>query len=258
MIFIPIALQALVAIASIMNVLGHLLSNLMDPRRPTSQPEIIGAVASILLLTGVCVYICRRSGWPLTRRKWIWLGVISVLTALAGFAPQQVKIYRDAERQAAQAQENQQYEEAFLRQLRAWEVKVESLVGSLDTLGGSEAFDLVKFVARSDLTYRGLADHRPEAFALLNKALVGKALDPNVLVKGVRPVDVEPRPLFLQLYVETIEIGHRINAIDAIDWQIMQVLAANGADLSRPDAAALRADLAKNVVPTVGKFIRLQ
>jgi hypothetical protein len=51
-----------------------------------------------------------------------------------------------------------------------------------------------------DLKYLGLPDRSGVMLDLLRRALEAKLIDPKIMVKGSRPGDVDPVPLFLEVY----------------------------------------------------------
>jgi hypothetical protein len=251
-------LQLLVAGASVANIFFFRVGNMFAPRISESEPVIQGAMVALMLLTAAMWFACWRGQWPPRRAKLMGLVSILALTVLAGFTPRLVAERREAVVAAERAEDNRRFEEDFAHELQRWAARVDALASGRQAFAGEEAWAFFKFVVNSDLSYRGLADHRAEAIALLQRALADKSLDPNVPVQGARRSDTTPRPLFLQFYAESIEPGRRVNAVRADDWQMMQVLAANGVDLARPDAAALVGDLAKTAVPGPGRFVTLR
>ena len=94
--------------------------------------------------------------------------------------------------------------------------------------------------------------------ALLKRALEAKLLDPNVPVKGPRPVDVNPEPLFLHYY--RADIRPYPNAqISIRDWETLKLLVENGADLTLDGARQLAEDLQKPIVlESSGRFFHLK
>ena len=59
---------------------------------------------------------------------------------------------------------------------------------------------------------------------------------------------------FYDKRIRPAEPGH----IARHDWELLQLLVSRGADVSAPEAAPLRAALARKAVPVDGLFIALQ
>ena len=73
-----------------------------------------------------------------------------------------------------------------------------------------------------------------------------------------RSLSSEPaETVTLAFYEKDIQPGSP-NTVDRHAWDLLQVLIAHGADVSSPDAARLRADLARKVVPGSGRYVQLR
>src|SRR5262249_52523537 len=134
--------------------------------------------------------------------------------------------------------------------LKAQRADVAERIASKRAYSADEAYDLVMLVDDADLSWHGLADHTPEASALLEDALLGGVLDVNARGSGGAPV-------FLRFYDFRIRpTGPR--SVEKRAWEIEKQLVAHGADLADPAAAELRANLARKEVAGVGRYIALQ
>jgi hypothetical protein len=120
-----------------------------------------------------------------------------------------------------------------------------------------EGFAFLEFAADSDLTWRSLPDHTPQAFALVEEALAEKILDPDALTTAAAVADSPAVTLTLLWYDRRIRPGSP-RAFDRHDWAVLQMLVAANADLTADDAATLREDLAKIVIDDGGRFIGLE
>ncbi|CCE12167.1 membrane hypothetical protein [Bradyrhizobium sp. STM 3843] len=246
-----LAVQIVVAGLSLANIIYFRLNNLLAPSQPEAATS--GAVLAIVGLTIAAIGVSRKATAP---RLPTILALLIVLTGTAGFVPRLTAVYEADVAARLRERDDQNAEQIMQSDLTRWSAEIDARLAEHRALSGDEAWALLDAVRESDLRYRGLANRQPEAIALLQKAMKGKVFDPNVMVQGKRPVDTAPRPLFLQFYKETIETGKRARAVRAADWQLMQVLAV-GADLTRPEAAALAADLGRTVKPRAGDFITL-
>ena len=242
-----VIVQIVVAALGVANIVHYSLDNLLSTQQPTTTIDAALAAIAALTIAGIAV------GWKArTPYAPALLGLCIILTTAAGFAPRVVARY-EAEAAARQlAQEDRRADQGLQDDLGRWSTEVDARMAAQRPVTGAEAWALLDVVRTAVLR-----DRSPEATALLQKAISGKVLDPNVPVQGKRPVDTAPRPLFLQFYKEAVEPGLRVHALRAADWKLMQILAA-GADMADPDAAALATELGKTPKPSAGDFISLE
>ena len=106
------------------------------------------------------------------------------------------------------------------------------------------------FVTDADLSTAGGPNRSPQSIALLQRALETKVLDPNTIVKQPLRADRGPEPLFINFYRNVRQVPEQ--SLLGRDWTILKLLAANGADLTLPDAAPFAADLRKKETPLYG------
>ena len=222
------------------------LGNLMNPLASGLGTVVLWCAVVIVVITAA-VLVELRSTSIRTR----WFVAAAVLTGLIGLVPA-AKYISDRWADAAyDAAEKRALETRLLDKLAALRRDLDARTAERRPYTPQEALDFLSLVATSNLSYRGLGDHSEAALALLRRALREKLIDPNGMVKGPRPVDVEPEPLLLYYYKVNawIRPGGR-SRISAVDWKIIVMLAGHGADLTLPGAAALAADLRKTETPT--------
>ncbi len=252
-----LAVQLLVAAASVFNVVSFRLQELMAPQSAELDRLAAAALAAIVLLSAGMIMLWRYGG----ASRGLSAGVSAVaiaLTVLSGFAPRIVWAHRQAVAEAARLAEDRRLDEAFSIALRTWRTAIDDNAAAARPLTTERAWEFVNLVSRAGRYDDGTDPPGTQALALLRKALAADILDVNAPVQGRRLSDTAPRPLFLQFYKEQVETFGRGSALAAQDWAIMQLLAASGADLSSSDAAPLVADLAKTAVPGPGRFIELR
>ncbi len=252
-----LVLQLLAAAASAVVVVSFRQQELLAPQTAELDHLAEAALAAIVLLSVGAIVAWRYTG--ASRRLSIAVSaVIVALTVLSGFAPHLIRAHQRAVAEAARAAEDRHRDEALALELRTWTATIDDNAAIARPLTAEQAWEFVNLVSRA-----GRYDDRPDSFpaqalALLHKALAEKILDVNAAVQGRRLSDTAPRPLFLQFYREQIEPAGRVKTLQAQDWAIMKLLAEAGADLSRPDAAPVIADLGKTEVPGPGRFIGLR
>jgi hypothetical protein len=250
-------LQLLAGMTSAVLVVWFRLDELMAPQSAELDHLAEAALAAIVLLSVGMIVVWRLAG--ASHRISIAAGIaILALTVVSGFAPRLLWDQRQAAIEAARVAEDRRRDEAFALELRTWTATIDDSAAAARPLTAEQAWEFVNLVSRAGYYDDGPNPLATQALALLHKALAAKILDVNLMVQGRRPSDNAPRPLFLQFYKEQIEPAGRVKTLPAQNWEIMKSLAANGADLSRHDAAPLVADLAKTEVPGVGRFIGLR
>ncbi len=249
-----LGLQLLAAVASAFVVVWFRLQELLTPQSAELDHLAEAALAAIVLLSLAMVAISRLAfsshGFGIAVR----VGILA-LTVLSGFGPHILRAPRKAALEAAHLADERRLDEAFLREVETWRMTIDHDAAAARPLTAEQAWEFIDLVSRA-----GYCNDPPpaQALALLRQALAAKILDVNVMVQGRRRSDTAPRPLFLQFYKERVEPLGRIRALPAQDWAIMKSLAANGADLTLPDAAPLVADLARTEVSGPWRYIGLQ
>lgn len=244
-----VVLPLVAAAASLINLVAFALDQIMRPSWPQAT-TIAWYVAFALVIAGVVLAMRQME----TGRRSI-LVVALVLVIAAGFLPRAADFFAVQEQIAEDQAEGADIEMEFQSALLEWGDDVAARTESGTPWTAEEGFQFLDFAAASDLTWHSLPDHTPEAFALVKEALAAKVLDPDALTTPATP-DSAPATLTLAWYDKRIRPGSP-NVIERRPWEVLQLLVAGGADLAADDAAALREDLAKTVVPGEGRFISL-
>jgi hypothetical protein len=253
-ILIRIALQLIAAAAGIFNILHFMLSNLLAPSYAVTDAAMYGAAGLIVLVT-----LAVLAGAVTNVLRTPWLVAALALTLSAGFVPRIADAGRRYQAARAQQIESQHIETKFLSDLAARKRDVEARIAERRPYTAEEALALIEFANDADLSYRSLPDYTGIAFALLEQALKASIVDPNGRLRGERFKDLSGESLVTYFYKRYIVPGKRANAIRVREWDLLQLLVRNGADLSEPAAAELKADLGKTVVREApSRFMRLQ
>jgi hypothetical protein len=250
-------LQLVTAIAAAMLAVSFRLQNLLSPNAAELDRLVVVALVAVVALSAGGVLLW-RNGNVTGRSRAAISGLLIALTLLSGFAPGAVDLQRRAAVETVRQLEAQRREQAFARELREWTDQIDGNVATLRPLTTAQAWAFIDFVSRAGRYDDGAVPPSAQALALLRKALISGRIDVNAPVQGLRLSDTAPRPLFLQFYKEQVEPVRRAGALAGQDWTIMQLLATSGANLSRPDAAPLAADLTRTVVPGAGRYVSLQ
>jgi hypothetical protein len=251
-ILLAVILPLIVAGASLWNVVEFRLSNLLRPAWPEAVTlSLYGAVALIVVFLLLALTAARRGA----RLGWLRVVVAIVVMAAAGFLPRAVDLrVADVQRTKSQ-EEGADFEMEFQSDYLDRSDDLEARIAAKKKYGAEEALDLIHFAVESDLSYRSLPDHTPEAFDLVRQALDAGMLDPNAL--ATPPVaDSPPRTVTLAFYEAEI-LPNSPHTIERHDWDMLQLLIAHGADTSGPGAARLRKDLALTPSATTGRYISL-
>ncbi len=252
-----LVLQLLAAVAGVALVVSFRLQELLAPQSAELDHLAEAALAAIVLFSLGLIVLSRLAHVPRGPSIGVRV-VILALTVLSGLAPQILWAQHQAAIEVARLDEARRRDEAFALELWTWQATIDDAATAARPLAAEQAWNLVNFVSVAGHYDDGPNPFSSQALALLRKALAARILDVNVSVQGKRSSDTAPRPLFLQFYEEQIEPAGRVKTLAAQDWAIMKLLAANGADLSQPEAAVLVADLAKTEVPGPGRFIGLR
>jgi hypothetical protein len=248
-IFPYVILPLLVAAASLISLVAFALDRLMAPYWPQAT-TIAWYAAFAIVIAGVVLAMRQMVAG---RRSVLILALGLVLAA--GFLPRVVDVFAVQQKLAEDQAQGADIEMEFQANLMDWRDAVATADETGTPWTGEEAMHFLEFAASSDLGWHSLPDHTPEAYALLDEALASKVLDPNALLKPA-VADSAPVTLTLAWYDARIRPGSP-NVIERRPWEVLQMLVAGGADLTADDAAPLRADLSKTVVPGEGRFIAL-
>jgi hypothetical protein len=248
---IVIAIQLAAAALSLLNLLHLKLGNLLAPSQEATDVATQAAVGAIVVAS-IAAPVAAAKG-----KRWFAAAVAATL--IAGFVPRIVDaVTRHADIVARRAEDGR-IEAEFLRDLAARTADVAARIADRRSYTPDEALDFVWFVDQADLSYRGLADYSPAAFALLQQALERKIVDPNGRVQDGPLEKFRGAPLFLYFYESRIRPTVRVNAVNVKEWRLLELLVRNGADLALAEAAPLKEDLQKTPVPGASdRFMRLQ
>lgn len=239
-----------VAIASGVNLfltlVGHILS-------PTGDLDTWVAQAFGLMLAlyvGAAVLALKSSARPLSR---VLIALAIVVIAGVSFVPEHLyQRQRQASRDAQDA-ENRAFEATYIAGLDTRRHDIEARIAERRPYAGQEALSFVSFVSGANLRYRALGDHSATALALLERALAGKIVDPNAMVRGPTRADTSDEPLFVQFskfYIRSTTHGKGPpERFKRIDWDIQALLVKYGADLTLPEAAGVADDIQRTAVP---------
>jgi hypothetical protein len=194
--------------------------------------------------------------------RWMFPFAI-VIVLVAGYAPRLLYANHVRQAQLEAVAEARAYEANLLADLLTRRQDIEARIAAQRPYTGPEALAFFNLVTRSDLTYRSLGDHSADALAMLKRALDGKILDPNVMVRGPAMIDKEDEPLFVQVFRTRIRwIGHGEKLPDTIqwlDWEAFKLLVAGGADLTLPLGDRVAEDIAKTAVAAKNpKYVQLR
>ena len=234
-------------IAALLALGGIYISILLQIMRPSSTAADVAralALLAVALLTIIGLLAARRWALPV---------VVILLTLGAGVMPSVVyTIERRAQADRADARqsaENARHDAKARSRIENRTRDLEERLAANRPYAEPDAQDALEFVnevSYVDLRYLGLPDRSPVMLDLLKRALAAKLIDPNIMVKGPRPVDVLPEPLFLQVYRADIR-PHPDAAVQPRPWEIFKLLVASGADLALAPGHPIAEDLAKTL-----------
>jgi hypothetical protein len=238
----------LVAAASGFWAFATLIETMMAPRDDVYS-WVLGALLAIgvSLVGGVLLTV---SYDPVrSRSRYVFLIVVMIL---AGVAPGLMLTYARWSEHHEQLAKDRAFEATVLAGIERRKRDVETRIAERRPYPGKDALDFVNFVAGTDLRYRSLGDHTAAALALLKRALEGKVLDPNVMVRGPTRADVADEPLFIQFsksHIRSTTHGTKPpERVDRVDWEIQTLLVQHGADLTRPEAAGVAEDVRRTAM----------
>lgn len=230
------------ALFSAVNIGLLTLEHLMDPRWGARETNLQWlALAAVVALT--IAGLARGES-----ARWV-VGAI-VLVVAAGFVPRLYDIRLKAERQAEYKSRVRELDAGVLAEIEKRRQEIEARIVERRPYQGEEARLFVVFVTDADLSTAGGPNRSPQSIALLRRALEAKVLDPNTVVKQPVRADRGPEPLFVNFYRNVRQRPEQ--SLLSSDWTILKLFAANGADLTLPEAAPFAADLRKTETPLYG------
>lgn len=238
--FLLIAAQLTASALAVACTVWSRLGGMFAPWSGALDAAAVASLGAVVVLTPIGLVAARGRGG---RAR---IGVVATAVALtlaAGLAGPLVDAAMRRSVDAARAAERGRIETALASRLGFYAKDIDARIAARRPYAPAEALDLLDVVAGSDLSRFGLADRSQEAFALVRRALEAKLVDPNGLVKGPRPVDREPVPLFLFYYQFNIE---PVRAHDVPDrhWRLLMLLVDHGAEIGAAGAERLAAELA--------------
>ena len=248
-IFFHVVLPLLVGVASIANIVVYRLDNLLRPSWPDlTTASFYAGSAAVVILTAFAIW--RLRGWM--------LALSMVLVIAAGFAPRIVDFFAVSQQQAEEQAEGADLEMQFQSALQDRMDDVEDRIATKKPYTADETLDFLEFAADADLSFRSLPDHTQQAFELLEEAIAGGIVDPNALTT-IEPIADSPAVTVTVAFYDKRVRPTSPKHIRKHDWDVIEILAAHGADVGAPDAAALKADLAKTVsIDPGGRTIELK
>ena len=247
---VSLLLTLLAVAASAAILVFAYLGDLLRVRPPAAELAYTIAPFAILILALVAIVAAFRRASPRM------IGGLAALIVLAGLTPAMVDTSaREIVREQAE-REDVAHDAAFLAELARRRADIDARAAEHRAYTPEEMLDLVTFAGSADLTWRGQGDHTQEAFALLDDALAAGLVDPNARLDHPPVEKYAGAPLVLYVY-DIYVLPVRPRNIKASDWDLVTLLARN-ADLTQPEAAELKSDLARKPVPTVGRFIALE
>jgi len=241
----PIGLLVAAAVASALNVAALTFEHLLDPRWG-SEAQNVQAISLIAIAAFSAAGV-----WLIVRGIAVrWLFGVIVLIVAVGFIPRVYDVRLKAEIQASHLAAIRALEAKVLGAIETRRQDVATRIAAQRPYQGDEARLFMVFVTDADISSAGGPNHSPQSIALLQRALETKVLDPNTIVKQPLRADRGPEPLSINFYRNVRQVPEQ--SLLGRDWTILKLLAANGADLTRPDAAPFAADLRKKETPLYG------
>ncbi len=235
-----IVVQVIAAVLALGLIYFSLVIQVMRPSSTAADVARVLAVGTVVVLTVV----------GLTAKGGTSARNALLLTLAAGVAPiavYQIDQFVDDQRGAAwQRGENARHDAKARERIENRTRDVEARLARKRAYAGQDALDFVDEVSYVDLGYLGLPDRSGVMLDLLKRALAAKLIDPNIMVKGPRPVDVKPEPLFLHYYRANIRRFPN-NSVVPRSFEIFQLLVAGGADLALAPSHPIAEDLARGL-----------
>lgn len=224
----------------------HRLADIRTPDGPAlgAREQNLQWLAFLAVIALTAVSLFKRGA---SRR--FAIGAI-VLVLGVGFVPRIYDMWLKAGVQAEYKSRALSLDASTLVEIEKRHQDVEARIAERRRYQGEEARLFVVFVTDADNSTAGGKDHSPQSIALMKRALEAKVLDPNTIVKQPVRADRPPEPLFLNFYRNVRQTPQQ--SLRGRDWTILKLLAANGADLTLPGAAAFAADLRKTETPLYG------
>jgi hypothetical protein len=234
------AVLLLAAVASAFSAIALKFENMMRHDFAPYDAVLLATLGAIAALTVAGLALARGRDANSARRR---LLAFTALVIAAGAAPRMILALERGVEQARTERTEQAKDAAELAERKA---DIEARIAAGTSYSPDEAMRFVKYVEESGHPPYNSAAVMAGAFALLDRALSGKVIDPNMIVKDRLRADLGPEPLFIH-YHRWIRQDPR-RTVRAWDWRVMVRLARN-ADLSTPEAARAAADLRKTAMP---------
>ena len=237
-----IVAQVIATLLALGGIAFSFLDRIMKPGSAAADIAVVVAFIAVVVLTIVGLTSKGRAA-----------RIALLLTLGAGIAP--IVVYQidrliDDRRGAAwQRAENAKHDAKALERIMNRTRNVEARLAANKPYTAADAQDALEFVSEVsyvDLAYLGLPDRSGVMLDLLKRALAAKLIDPNITVKGPRPVDVNPEPLFVHYYRANIRPYPKAR-VRLRDFEVFKLLATSGADLSRAPGFPIAEDLARGL-----------
>jgi hypothetical protein len=238
-----IVAQVIAAVLALGGIYFSLIMQVMRPSFVEADIARLLALAAVAVLTFIGVSAARKGAVAVAMTA-------VILTLGAGAAPGFVyELVRAENVQRADARrrsENAAHDAKALARVERRTRDVEARLAENRPYAGKDALEFVHEVSYVDLKYLGLPDRSGVMLDLLRRALEAKLIDPNIMVKGSRPGDVDPVPLFLEVYRSDIRRFPN-NWVNLRNWATFKLLVASGADLTLAPGHPIAEDLSKGL-----------
>lgn len=212
-----------------------------------------GGVAVIVI--GLLGLLAVARPTPRIARPWIATAVIIAAIAAASAAPMLIDHVLLARDEAKAEAERDQAARLLHDEVESRLTEVAERAAAHRPYTPDEAYGLIWLVGRA-----ANSGDAPRAMALLRNAFSAGLIDPNGRVTKGAPT-VVGQPLFVGFHTQFIAAspGAPVRTFEVVDWEILKLLAASGADFSLPGGAAVAADLKRQpVVAEGGRFMHLE
>jgi hypothetical protein len=241
-----IVAQVIAALLALGGIYFSLLMQVMQPSSTAADIARLVALGAVVVLTLIGVSAARKGAVAVATTA-------VILTLGAGAVPGFVYEFARAENaqraEARRRSENAAHDAKALARIERRTRDVEARLAENRPYAGKDAQDALEFVnevSYVDLKYLGLPDRSGVMLDLLRRALEVKLIDPNIMVKGSRPGDVDPVPLFLEVYRDDIR-RYPNASVNPRNWATFKLLVANGADLTLAPGHPIAEDLSKGL-----------
>ncbi len=212
-----------------------------------------GGAAVVMIAVAGLLAVARRR--PIGR-PWTVTALVVAAIGVAGGAPMLVDHVLLA-REASQAQAADAQAARLLHdEIVSREQELAARIAAHRPFTPDEAFGLIWLAGRA----AGSGADGARALDLLRRALAAGLIDPNGRVTHGAPA-VVGQPLYVAVHTVLVAAspGAPVRTIARVDWDLLSLLVANGADLSLPGGEAVAKDLQRTPVRDAGgRFMHLE